>query len=244
MSPLSKLLTATALCLVALPATAMAAPIVGTSQGFFSDLSSCDNSGNSQNCRIVNTAANGTNTQVQWGSTSSRNDFVNPSTLTANDLAINITANASNISIAQLTWFNSATIAQNDLNSFGVDYHLSVAFTSPVASIGDSHVFDLTVVNPINPPGDVISSFTLVDLADLNFSLPGWTVSNLHYVAGNGSSLCGINNTSWCNPEGNTGNLYIKGNFTKVPEPMTMSLFGVGLAGAAALRRRKLVRAS
>lgn len=243
MSRLSKLLTATAICVAALPTTAMAAPIVGTSQGFFSSLSSCDNSGSSQNCRIVNTAANGSNTQVQWGSTSSRTDFVDPSRLTVIDLAINVSGNATGVNIAQLTWFNSATIAQSDLNSFGVDYHLSVAFTSPVASIGDSHVFDLTVVNPTNPPGDIISSFTLADLADLNFSLPGWTVSNLRYVANSGSSMCGAGNTSWCNPEGNTGNLFIKADFTKVPEPMTMSLFGAGLAGVAALRRRKLARA-
>jgi len=230
------LMLAAALCAVALPTTVMAAPIAGTSQGFFSNLSSCDNSGSSQDCRIVNTAANGTNTQVQWGSTSSRTDFVNPSKLTAVDLAINVATNMTNVNIAQLTWFNSATLAQSDLNSFGVDYHLTVAFTAPIASLGDSHVFDLTVVNPINPPGDVISSFTLADLADLNFTLPGWTVSNLHYAADSGSTLCG---TSWCNPEGNTGNLYIKADFTKVPEPITLSLFSAGLVGAAALRRRR-----
>src|SRR4029077_6722495 len=142
---------------------------------FFSNLSSCDNSGSSQDCRIVNTAANGSNTQVQWRSTSSRTDFVNPSKLTADDLSINVAGNMTNVNIAELTWFNSATLAQSDLNSFGVDYHLSIAFTSPVPSIGDSHVFDLTIVNPINPPGDIISAFTLADLSDLSFTLPGWT---------------------------------------------------------------------
>jgi len=90
-----------------------------------------------------------------------------------------------------------------------------------------------------NPPGDIISSFTLAELSNLSFNLSGWTISNLHYVADSGSTLCGSNNTSWCNPEGNTGNLYIKADFTKVPEPITLSLFSAGLVGAAALRRRR-----
>jgi hypothetical protein len=241
MSKMSRFLTATVLCAIALPTAVMAAPITGTGQGSFSNLSSCDNSGFSQDCRIVNTGANGSNTQVQWGSTSSNTDFVNPSTLTAVDLALNVINNATNVKIAQLTWFNSATRSQSDLNSFGVDYNLTIAFTSPVGSTGDSELFDLTIVNPTNPPGDVISSFTLNDLANLSFTLPGWTVSNLHYVADSGTSLCGISNTSWCNPEHNTGSLYIEANFTKtsVPEPLTLSLFSAGLAGVAALRRRR-----
>jgi hypothetical protein len=241
MSKMSKFLIATVLCAIALPTAVIAAPITGTGQGSFSNLSSCDNSGSSQDCRIVNTGANGSNTQVQWGTTSSRNDFVNPSTLTAVDLALNVINNATNVKIAQLTWFNSATLSQSDLSSFGVDYNLTIAFTSPVGASGDSELFDLTIANPSNPPGDVISSFTLNDLANLSFNLPGWTVSNLHYVADSGTSLCGNNNTSWCNPEGNTGNLYIEANFTKtnVPEPLTLSLFSAGLAGVAALRRRR-----
>jgi hypothetical protein len=234
MSKMSKFLIAAALSAVVLPTAVTAAPITGTSQGFFSSLSSCDNSGSSQDCRIVNTAANGTNTQVQWGSTSSRTDFVNPSRLTADDLSINITGNATNVAIAELTWFNSATLAHSDLNSFGVDYHLTIALNAP--NIGDSKVFDLTIINPLNPPGDVIDSFALADLADLGFVLPGWSISNLHYTADSGTTLCGNN---WCNPEGNTGNLYLRADFAKIPEPMTMSLFGVGLAGAAALRRRR-----
>ena len=241
MSKMSKFLIVTALSAVALPTAVMAAPITGTSQGDFSNLSSCDNSGSSQDCRIVNTAANGNNTQVQWGSTSSHTDFVNPSKLTADDVSINVASNATNVTIAELTWTNSATLAHEDLNSFDVRYNLNIAFTAPIGASGDSEMFNLTIVNPINPPGDIISSFTMTDLTDLSFFLPGWTVSNLHYFADSGTSLCGINNTSWCNPEGNTGNLYIKANFTKtyVPEPMTLSLFSMGLAGAAALRRRR-----
>src|SRR6516225_9256627 len=109
MTKFSKLLIAAALSAGVLPTAAMAAPIVGTGQGFFSNLGSCDNSGSSQDCRIVNTIANGSNTQVQWGSTSSRSDFVNPSKLTADDININVGGNATNVTIAELTWTNSAT---------------------------------------------------------------------------------------------------------------------------------------
>jgi len=243
MSTFSKFLVATALSAVALPTAVMAAPITGSGQGSFSTLSSCDNSGGNQNCRIIN-GSNGNNTVVQWGSTSNSQDFQNPSTLTAVDRNINILNNSTNVILAQLTWHNSATNADSDLNSFGVHYNLSIALNSP--NIGDSETFDLTIVNPTNPPGDVISSFTLAELGNLSFNLSGWTISNLHYVADSGSTLCGAGNTSWCNPEGNSGSLYIEANFTQntqqttsVPEPLTLSLFSAGLVGVGALRRRR-----
>jgi hypothetical protein len=242
MSKMSKFLIAAAFCAVALPSAAMAATITGTSGGSFSNLSSCDDSGQTQDCRIVNTAANGTDTQVQWGSTNSQN-FNNPSTLTADDLSISAVTNATGVKIGELTWFNSATRSEDDLASFNVTYTLSIAFTSPNNS-SDSQVFNLTITNPINPPGDVISSFTLAELSGLSFTLNGVTVSNLRYSADGDTSLCS-GGTSWCNPEEGTGNLYILADFTStaVPEPLTLSLFGAGLAGAAVIRRRRKAQA-
>ena len=244
MSKMSKFFVAAALCAVALPTAAMAAPITGSGQATFSSLNSCDNSGSTQDCRIV-TTGNGSNTQVQWGSTSDRNDFVNPSTLTAVDVPINVAANSTNVTLAKLTWFNSATPDfEGDLGSFTLHYNLTIDLGG---GHGDSETFDLTITNPTNPPGDVISSFTLGELNALDLTGTGWTINNLHYVADSGTTLCGNNNTSWCNPEGNTGSLYILGNFTQnvqnVPEPLTISLFSAGLAGVAAMRRRKQIRA-
>jgi hypothetical protein len=244
MSKMSKLLIATAFCAVALPSAAMAVTITGSSGGSFASLTSCDDSGSNADCRIVNTVANGTNTQVQWGSTSRDGDgFNNPSTLTADDLTINAVTNATGVQIGKLTWFNSATTSDSELASFGVNYTLSVAFTSPNNS-SDSQLFSLTITNPTNPPGDVISSFTLAELSGLSFSLNGVTISNLRYSADGATSLCS-GGTSWCDPEEGTGNLYILADFTAtaVPEPLTLSLFGAGLAGAAAIRRRKQTKA-
>ena len=145
--------------------------------------------------------------------------------------------------------FNSSTESDLTPVSFGVDCALTIAFTTPVGSTGASETFDRTIDSPLNPPGDVISSFTTPDLSSLSFTLPGWTVSGLQYVADSGTFLCDsngtadANGTSWCNPEENSGNLYIEANFTQtpnpIPEPLTLSLFGAGLAGAAALRRRR-----
>src|SRR5688572_21871826 len=87
MTHLWNLTAAVVACCTLLAGPALAVPIVGSSHGTFSGLSSCDNSGFFQNCRITS-SSNGANTQVQWGSTSLL-PYVNPSTLTAVDVTIN-----------------------------------------------------------------------------------------------------------------------------------------------------------
>jgi hypothetical protein len=238
---------------------ANAAPVIGTGQGSFSNLSSCDYTGSDRDCRIVDTTANGTNTQVQWGSQHKTIDFVNPSTLTAVDLAINANTNAYGVKIAELDWYNSATLRLNSsLDSLGVKWTMAVNFTTPAGpDPNGGEQFSLTIKNPVNPTGDSIYGYELADLSNLahSFTLSGITVSNLRYQvvdgAGAGTSLLNTSSkpgkTYWYNDEYNNASLFIVADFTAptppvsaIPEPETyaMLLAGLGLLGIWARRRK------
>jgi hypothetical protein len=248
MSQAWMLIVAVVASLTFLAGPASAVPIVGSSYGSFSSLSSCDSSGWGQNCRIVDTS-NGPNTQVQWGSTSII-PFQNPSTLTAVDVTIDRLTPANDVVIARLDWYNSATWAQNDLNDFGVNWLLTVTFTQP-SGTGDSEQFNLSITNPLNPPGDHITGLTLGDLSNLSFSLAGVTVSDLRYSvldgAGSGTSSISFNNGNgnWYNPENNWASLLITADFNTngagvpipVATPGALLLLGGGLVGLSVWRR-------
>lgn len=228
-------LLATAVAVGAAPGHA--AIITGTSSGVFSNLGSCDNSGSNQDCRLVSSG-----TQVQWGSTDDDRNFRNPSTLTANPVSINAVTDANDVVIAQLTWFNSATL-RSETPDPTVRWNLTVNFTSPSLS-SDTEVFNLSIRNPTNPPGDRISGFTLTDLAGLVFNLSGVTVSDLKYSVqdvfpGGGSTSFSQATNTWRNDENNTARLFITADFraTSVPEPTTLAILGAGLLGLGAARR-------
>jgi hypothetical protein len=251
MSHLWKLTAIAIACCTLFAAPALAVPIVGSSHGTFSGLSSCDSSGNSRNCQITS-SGNGANTQVQWGSTSGSRDFVNPSTLTAVDVTIGTVTPANDVTLARLDWYNSATWAQSDLDLFGVNWMLTVTFSQPSAT-GDSEQFNLSISNPINPPGDHVTGLSLGDLSNLTFSLAGVTVSDLKYkvVDGSGPGISTLTMTNgqgnWYNPENNWASLLITADFTAtsgsttpvlVAAPGTLLLLGGSLLGLSVWRRR------
>jgi hypothetical protein len=237
---------------------AHAVSVLGTAEGSFSSLSSCDSDGKKHDdCRILNTA-NGNKTQVQWGSQSSSTDFKIPSTLTAVDVAINANTDALGVKIGQLDWYNSATLRlNNSLDVFAVKWSLGLNFTAPSGS--DPHggeMFDLTIKNPVNPAGDSIFGLSFADLSDLrhSFSLNGVTVSNFRYQVadGAGPGVSTFLNNVWYNPEYNNASLYILADFraptvippppvSAIPEPETYALLlgGLSLLGFDARRRRK-----
>lgn len=237
-------------------AGANAASVIGTGQGSFSNLSSCDYTGGDRDCRIT-TSANGANTQVQWGSQHPTYDFVNPSKLTAVDLGINATTNAFGVRLGQLDWYNSATLRLNSsLDVLGVKWNLALNFTTPAGpDANGSEQFALTIKNPVNPTGDSIYGFELADLTNLrnSFNLSGITVNNLRYqvVDGSGSGTSFLNTnaypgkTYWYNDELNNSSLYVLADFTApttpIPEPEIYAMLaaGLGLMGWVG-RRRKL----
>ncbi len=255
---MNKLLAVSAAVLAGLAASQAWAQVSvqGTSWGSFANLSSCDYSGSDRDCRIVSTAANGANTQVQWGSTSSSTDFRTPSTLTARDLSISTITNSTGVTLGQLDWYNSATLRlDSSLDSFAVRWTLGLHFSAPTGSdVNGSELFSLTIRNPINPTGDSIYGLAFADLTNLgnSFSLNGVTVSNLRYrvLDGSGAGTSTFASNTWYNPEYNHASLQILGDFTSVatpiPEPETYALMlaGLGLLSFRAHRRLKKSRAS
>lgn len=244
--------TLAGMALLALSAQAVAIPVIGASGGAFASLSSCDNSGSSQTCRIANTS-NGSSTQVQWGSQSIFSDFSNPSRLTSVDVNINTNTDTGGLGvvIGRLDWYNSATIATADLNAFAVSWTLSLAFSAPNGPDPyGSELFNLAISNPLNPAGDLIQGLGLADLNGLanSINLAGVGIGNLRYsvIDGAGAGTSYFNNNVWYNAENNTSSLYILADFrgtrTSVPEPGPLALFGLGLLGMAWASRSRRIR--
>lgn len=224
---------------------ASAVQIIGSSVSTFTDIDNCSPS---SDCGIFNSGK-----QLRWGSTHSSSNLVNPSTLTITDQSWNTPTFADDVVLAQLTWFNNATLSSQTDNNFFADWDLDITFTNPNAPDPfATEVFRLNVLNTTNSSGDTIGGFTLASLNGLEFSLNGVTVSDFRYKvtdlggdstnAGCNGSDTSLSGNNWFNCELNTAVLQIVADFsapTQVPEPASLALLGAGLLGLGALRRRK-----
>lgn len=220
--------SAAAFCILAAAPQAHAVVVTGSSGGTFASISGCGG----DNCRI-NSTSNGSSTQVEWG----YGFFETGSKLTANDINFSTNTDANDVTLAKLTWSNESTSSSNTPDLFNVNYTLSIAFTSPSSS-SDTELFNLSIFNTVNPPGDGLSGLTMSDLSNLVFTLAGVTVSDLHFAIESGSNGA-FSNTSWTNPEDRTSVLLLKADLKAVPEPGTLAILATGLIGLGGMVRRR-----
>jgi len=209
--------------------TARAVPISFSSNGSFSNISGCSAGAfGLGGCNI----SGGGNTLDMSGS--------NNSTLTANDFGpVAFNTDANDALIGQITWVNNASgnaLFPTD-QLFSVIYSLLLTFTAPNADTANQ-TFNLSVQQPTNPPGDTVNGFVIGGLP-ATFNLGGVSVTDIRFTeVGAGSFSAGL----WSNPEFGTSQLRLTADFTAVPEPATLTLFGAGILGLAALKRRRQQR--
>jgi hypothetical protein len=205
------------------------APISFSSNGSFSTISGC--SAGAFGLGGCNISGGGNNLDMSGS---------NNSTLTANDFGpVAFNTDANDVLIGQITWVNNASgnaLFPTD-KLFSVIYSLLLNFTEPNADAANQ-IFNLTVQQPTNPPGDTVNGFVIGGLP-ATFNLGGVSVTDIRFTeVGAGSFAAGL----WSNPELGTSQLRLTADFTAVPEPATLTLFGVGILGLAALKRRRQQR--
>jgi hypothetical protein len=118
---------------------------------------------------------------------------------------------------------------------------MAVHFSSPPGpDPNGNELFNFTVQNPINPPGDSIYGLDLADLGGLSASitLSGVTLSNFRYLVtdGAGAGTSWLQGNRWYNDELNNSRLSILADAAVVPPVPEPEIYVSLLAGLLVLR--------
>jgi hypothetical protein len=112
---------------------------------------------------------------------------------------------------------------------------MTIAFANPVTSVGSF----LNYATGYGPATISVydASHSLIESLDLSISTPGATDAGSFFGFAEGTA--DISYITYSNAYIVASNLVVNGVASSVPEPITLSLFGAGLAGAALMRRRR-----
>ena len=215
MITLSRLLCAGALCITVAVSPANANTIVSTFD-----------------------VGNGYNSGVGWtvsGSTSSAGPFVSANEFTSSgnysvdQIDLGLTNSSGTNSATVSLWTESSGLPGVQLGSWGVS-------NQPVFGVANDIVATISGISGINLSSG--SNYFFLIAPGANDTYDVW---NVNTIGVNGLDLYSQDGGgTWTSqPDETLGAFDVLGTATNVPEPITLSLFGAGLVGAATMRRRK-----